>query len=304
MALRSMIRLVDPFGMLDRFSATPSRPSELVGIVADLRFELVPMKSVETAIRDLSPGSRVSVTCSPAKGIPATVELTEKLVADGHDVVPHIAARLVEGPGQVADLARWIGAVGLESIFVIAGDAEDPAGPYLGAVEFLRDLLEHETGLSHVGIAGYPDGHTLIDDDTLSDALHAKQTLFAEVGVQGSVTTQMCFDATKIHDWLATERARGLTLPVHLGLPGVVDRAKLVTMGTRLGVGPSLRYLRKNRASLTRMLAPGGYDPSELLLDLVKESPDLDIAGLHSFTFNRVGATRQWQAEFVNAAHS
>lgn len=302
MVLRSMIRLVDPLGLLGPFGEPRARPAVLAALVRDLRFELVPMKSVEGAIADLPPASPVSVTCSPVKGIPATIELTERLLVDGHDVVPHLAARLVESPEQVAELAGWIRSSGLESIFVIAGDAEAPAGPYAGAVEFLRDLLEHNTGLAHVGVAGYPDGHALIDDGALSEALHAKQTLFAEAGVQGSVTTQMCFDAAAIDGWLATERARGLTLPVHLGLPGVVDRAKLVTMGARLGVGPSLRYLRKNRASLTRMLAPGGYDPSELLLDLVKESPDLDIAGLHSFTFNSVGPTHQWQTEFAAAA--
>ncbi len=303
MPIRSMIRLMDPFGLLDRITGPPARPFELAGLVRDLRFELVPMKSVEGAVIDLPPASRVSVTCSPAKGTAATVELTERLLADGHGVVPHLAARLITGPEEVAELARWIRSTGIESIFVIAGDAETAAGPYTGAVEFLRDLLGHDTGLTHIGVTGYPDGHALIDDATLTDALHAKQALLAEAGVGGSVTTQMCFDAARINSWLASEQARGLTLPVHLGLPGVVDRAKLITMGARLGIGPSLRYLRKNRASLTHMLAPGGYNPSELLLDLLKESPNLDIAGLHSFTFNSVADTRVWQAEFVKAAH-
>ncbi|MCP3854853.1 MAG: hypothetical protein GY745_03065 [Actinomycetia bacterium] len=303
MPLLSKFRLMDPFGLLDRIAGPPARPSEFADLVRDLRFELVPMKSVEAAVIDLPPASRVSVTCSPVKGIAATVELTEKLLADGHDVVPHLAARLVSDPQEVAELARWIRSNGLESIFVIAGDAETAAGPYTGTVEFLRDLLQHDTGLTHIGVTGYPDGHALIDDATLTDALHAKQALLAEAGVGGSVTTQMCFDAARIHGWLATEQARGLTLPVHLGVPGVIDRARLITMGARLGIGPSLRYLRKNRASLTHMLAPGGYDPSELLFDLLKESPDLDIVGLHSFTFNSVADTRDWQAEFAKAAH-
>ena len=47
----------------------------------------------------------------------------------------------------------------------------------------------------------------------------------------------MCFDAEVIEAWLRKERAEGLTLPVHLGVSGVVDKAKLMTMGVRIGLG-------------------------------------------------------------------
>ena len=39
-----------------------------------------------------------------------------------------------------------------------------------------------------------------------------------------------------------------------------VERAKLVSMGTRLGIGASLRYLRKNAAVISKLVGPGGYD--------------------------------------------
>ena len=54
--------------------------------------------------------------------------------------------------------------------------------------------------------------------------------------------------------WLAAERDSGLTLPVHLGIPGAVDPARLLRIGSRLGVGASLRYLRKNTGAVARML--------------------------------------------------
>ena len=46
---------------------------------------------------------------------------------------------------------------------------------------------------------------------------------------------------------------------------------------------------------MTRMLAPGGYDPSHLVVDLAADADRLGITGLHVFTFNNVAATRQWQ---------
>jgi len=66
-------------------------------------------------------------------------------------------------------------------------------------------------------------------------------------------------------------------------------------MGLRLGVGSSLRYLKKNRTSLRRLLSTRGYTPDQLLLPLSGDFEELGIAALHVFTFNQVSATAQWQ---------
>ncbi len=230
-------------------------------LLSALWFELVPMKGVDAAIADLAPGSTVSVTSSPAKGLPATQDLVGRLLDLGHDAVPHLAARQVEDREHVARLAAWIRRCGLDEVFVIAGDAPKPAGPYADAISFLRDLFEHDTGLQRVGVGAYPDGHPLIDRATLHEALHAKQALLAAAGVLGSATTQMCFEAKRIRTWLSVERCDGFTLPVVVGIPGVVDRGRLLKVGVRIGVGASLRYLRKNRAAIERVARPGRLRP-------------------------------------------
>jgi methylenetetrahydrofolate reductase (NADPH) len=269
--------------------------NEMSELVSRMGFELVPMKSVEAAIAELGPGSSVSVTCSPAKGLAATQELVGRLLDLGHDAVPHLAARQVEDREHVARLAGWIRGCGLREVFVIAGDAPKAAGPYADSLSFLHELLEHDTGLDRVGVAAYPDGHPFIDRAALHDALHAKQALFATAGIRGSATTQMCFDAARIRTWLSVERCDGLTMPVSVGVPGVVDRGRLLSMGVRIGVGVSLRYLRKNRAAMAALLAPGGYDPTDLVRAVASDAPSLGVTGLHSYTFNSVAATRAWQ---------
>lgn len=269
--------------------------NEMSELVSRMGFELVPMKSVEAAIAELGPGSSVSVTCSPAKGLAATQELVGRLLDLGHDAVPHLAARQVEDREHVARLAGWIRGCGLREVFVIAGDAPKAAGPYADSLSFLHELLEHDTGLARVGVAAYPDGHPFIDRAALHDALHAKQALFATAGIRGSATTQMCFDAARIRTWLSVERCDGLTMPVSVGVPGVVDRGRLLSMGVRIGVGVSLRYLRKNRAAMAALLAPGGYDPTELVRTVASDAVTLGVTALHSFTFNSVAATRAWQ---------
>ena len=257
------------------------------------------MKGVDEAALELAPGAPVSVTCSPAKGVAATLELSARLIDLGHDVVPHISARMVEGEEHVAELATWLRQHGVAELFVIAGDKEYPHGPYHDALTFLRSLLDHETGLARIGVPSYPDGHPLIDAGLVRAALHDKQALIAEAGLAGSTTTQMCLDPAQIDRWLTEERNLGLELPVDLGVPGVVDRAKLMTMGVRLGVGASLRFLRKHRSTMVRLMSPGGYDPTDLVAGVAGDARRLGVRGLHSFTFNRVAATRDWQGQVL-----
>lgn len=263
-------------------------------LLQEMTYEIIPMKSVEKAIVDLPPGANVSVTCSPVKGIDATMELTERVRDLGHNPVPHIAARLVESAEHTQLIAKWLRTEGFSTLYLIGGDAPDPAGPYDEAFTFLRDLLEADPGLQTVGVGSYPDGHALIETPVLREALFKKQALLAEAGVQGYASTQMCFDPTTILKWLESERDQGFELPVMLGIPGVINQAKLLTMGVRLGIGASLRYLRKNKSSVSRMLAPGGYDPNQLLNPMEADLERLNVTGLHCFTFNQVENTRTW----------
>ena len=264
-----------------------------------MRFELIPMKSIEQAILDLPSRAPVSVTCSPVKGISATQEISARLIASGHEVVPHFAARLVESREHVQKLANWVREQGIKEVFLIAGDAENPLGPYTDGVELLRDFLDSNSGVERVGFGSYPDGHAFISREALSTALHDKQKLLNEAGVQGLASTQMCFDVVQIRQWLKSERDNGFSVPIQLGVPGVVDRARLMSLGVRVGVGASMRYLSKNKASIMKMLSPGGYDPTELVAGLAKDAESLNIVGLHSFTFNSVADTAAWQREVL-----
>ena len=264
-------------------------------LVSELTFEVIPLKSLDAAIEALPPGSGVSVTASPVKGQDATCEITERLLELGHRPIPHLSARMVPERKHTAELAAWLRSAGIETAFVVGGDA-DPPGAYFDALAFLRDLLDCDHGLSTLGVTAYPHGHPLISDGALHEALHAKQRMLAEAGLDGYCSTQMCFDPARIERWLRAERAAGLTLPVHLGISGVVDRTKLLTMGARLGVGPSLRYLRKNRAAITRLMTSPNYDPDHLLTALSPHLEELGVTGLHVFTFNQVATTAAWQS--------
>lgn len=266
-----------------------------------LTFEVIPLKSLAAAIEALPAGAEVSVTCSPAKGIEETQRLTAELAEQGFSSIPHFSARMVRDRAHARDLGAWCRDLGLTKMFLVGGDAPEP-GEYMGAVEFLGDFLETDHGLTTIGVTAYPDGHSLLSDDTLHQALHAKQDMLTQAGIAGYASTQMCFDPETITSWLRRERTAGLTLPVHLGIAGVVDKTKLVTMGARLGIGDSVKYLRKNMGAMVKMMTSLSYDPNDLLVPMSEDLGELDVEGLHVFTFNQVGATADWQAKVLAAS--
>jgi methylenetetrahydrofolate reductase (NADPH) len=77
----------------------------------------------------------------------------------------------------------------------------------------------------------------------LFEALEAKQ------GIATHMVTQMCFDMPVLLKWLGEMRDRGITTPVWIGLPGVMDRMKLFKTSLRIGVGQSAKYARKQKGT-------------------------------------------------------
>jgi methylenetetrahydrofolate reductase (NADH) len=261
-------------------------------------FELVPIGSFDRAVSELPANSRVTITCSPARGVDATLDSCERAVAHGHRVVPHIASRMVTDLRDVRRIAARLEAMNIDEVFVIAGDSTQPQGRYVDTVGFLTDLLDASAGrLRRVGVAAYPDGHPFIDRHALGELLLAKQQLLAAASVDGYATTQICFDAGVVRRWLEQSRATGLDLPIDLGMAGALDPLKLLRFGIQIGVGSSLRYLRKN-TSTRRLLAPARYDPAQLLEPLVPSLAELGVDGLHLNTFNQVAASVKWRDEY------
>jgi len=271
--------------------------TNLRSLIADARYEVIPLKNLENQLEHIPSGASVSVTCSFAKGQQTTLDLTRRIIGLGHMSVPHFSARLTKDEQAVKDLASFCRDNGITEVFLVAGDAPEPVGKYDGVVAFLKDFLATDHGLSKIGVTAYPDGHALIPKQVVHEALHAKQALLAEAGVPGFASTQMHFDTKQWIQWLRGERAAGFDLPVHIGAPGVIDRAKLISLSTKLVIGSSVRFLQKNSGAIFRMFRPGGYNPVKFLSPLAKVADELNIEGIHMFTFNNIADTAAWQRQ-------
>jgi len=149
-------------------------------------------------------------------------------------------------------------------------------------------VADHPERPELIGIAGYPEGHPLISDDELERALRAKSRL------ADYVVTQMCFDTGTLRGWIERERDQGMELPVVIGMPGKVTRRKLLRMATRIGVGPSLDFLRKQRG--LRALLSRRSTADRLFEGVVPllDDPLLAVAGFQYFTFNELLQTWEW----------
>jgi methylenetetrahydrofolate reductase (NADH) len=261
------------------------------------RYEILPTAKIEAAVvasvpRDVT----LTVTASPAKGIGATLDLTERLIGQGYAVVPHLAARMISGPAELEQIVARLTALGVDNVFCPAGDADPPAGEYTGSVAMLEHLTQMGRPFGHVGITGYPESHPAIEDDITIQSMWDKRA-------HGTyVVSNLCFDASTIHTWLKRMRRRGITMPVLIGLPGPVERAKLLTMATRIGVGQSVKFLSSHVSTFARIAAPGGYSPERFLQKSAGYLGDesLNVIGLHVFTFNQVAETESWRQQLLN----
>ncbi|MDG2428498.1 MAG: methylenetetrahydrofolate reductase [Acidimicrobiales bacterium] len=263
-------------------------------LLEGMTYELIPLKNLADQSAHLPDGATVSVTCSPAKTIDDTIDLCAEYADKGFAVIPHFAARMVESEEHVTKIVRRVNTIGIRKVFCIGGDAE-PRGPFTDAAGFLGSFLDRRPEIDVVGVGSYPDGHANIPDQQLADALIEKQELIRNAGLEGYMATQMCFDAQVIAEWLSELRAGGVDLPCHLGVPGAVDRTKLLTISIRLGIRHSSRFLKKNKTSVIRLLSPGGYNPNKLIAPLSSRANDLGITGIHCFTFNSVDTTEEWR---------
>ncbi|MGH2856081.1 MAG: methylenetetrahydrofolate reductase [Solirubrobacteraceae bacterium] len=257
-----------------------------------VRYEILPLGRSESEAARLPEPVRLTVTCSPKHGPDHSVEVAGRLRALGHAVTVHVAARMVRNRGHVDELLAQMASVGADDLFLVGGDADPPLGAFHSAVELLPVIAEHPRRPATVGITGYPEGHPLIDDATLDEALSTKSA-HADY-----VTTQLCFDADTLRGWITRQRTRGIELPVLIGMPGQVSAAKLLEMSARIGVGPSTAFIKKQRGlrsllGLLRRSAPDRlYDALASELD-----SDLQIRGFHYFTFNQLIATYEWHSD-------
>lgn len=277
--------------------ATPARSTvqdHLRGLVENMGFEVMPFKGIEGKVTAAVPKDvPLSVTTTEAKGIDRTVEVALHLHEAGYAVAPHLAARQFLDQDHVERIVGQLAAAGVDHIFVVGGDVPEPKGPFTEATHLLRAIGETGHRFGKVGVGSYPEGHPLVDDSTLQSVLVDK------AAIADNTVTQMCFDPGVITGWWDQMAAAGAgDLKLRVGLPGPINRQKLIRISAGIGLGQSARFLQK-QSGLWRFFLPGAYNPTKLVKKLAKAQVGAATPawGLHIYTFNEVQGATEWRAK-------
>ncbi len=117
------------------------------------------------------------------------------------------------------------------------------------------------------------------------------------------MTTQMCFDPAIISNWIADARSDGITLPIHLGMPGVAPLHNLNSISAQIGDGDSARFLLRHRGLLGRLTRQSTFSPDRLAMGLseVIANPVANVRALHFYTFNQVESCEAWRQDWLAA---
>jgi methylenetetrahydrofolate reductase (NADPH) len=284
---------------------TATISTSIAGALRGYSIEVIPNDPivVDAALARLDPGTEVFLIWIPGANPMDLIGPAARLRRAGLVPVPHVGARHIQSTAQLEQLAaRLVGDAGVDRILVIGGDRAKPAGPYDCSLAVMQTEIFQRSGIVRMAVAGFPEGNPNISAIDLDEALNAKLMFARDGGLELSIVTQFCFEAEPIVEWLRRIRARGIDVPIRVGLAGPAGLITLARYAVRCGIGNSLRVLTEN-PSVAKLLVEKGPEPIIRGVACAAEdgnaaSLPFDIAGLHFFVFGGFNKTVGW----INAA--
>lgn len=280
---------------------SPDRAAMIVSLLDGYSIEMTAkdVPHLEQAADVIPQGTKIPVTFLPGETFDMRVAAAKRVRELGFFPVPHISARRLhsreELEGFLRDLQRE---VGVNTVFVIAGDPPEPMGPFEDALAVIKSGLLGENGITRVGISGYPEGHPDIGSDKLWLAKREKLEALQDRGHDFAVVTQFAFDSESMIRWVEEVRAAGITARIRLGVPGPASVKRLLAFAARCGVGASTKVMKKYGMSITRLLNTAG--PDRLIQELAA-ALDPEKHGevvLHFYPFGGLKTTAEWVRDF------
>ncbi len=248
----------------------------------------------------LNKGTEVFIPFPPNGTWNETLDACRLLIANGCRPVPHMPARRVWDRAQLIEWVASLKELNVSSVLLIAGDVSKQNLPFADALSVLETGLLAEYGIDQVAVAAYPDGHPSIPAKALEDALNRKLDLAARNGVALRAVTQFGFDAAPVIEWFAKMNARGVSVPVSVGVAGPSKMRTLLTYAAKCGVRHSIKGLLA-KPSIVRML--GQWDPLEVLSPIAEylaSDTATSVEKVHIFTIGGLRRTIEWRDELLN----
>ncbi len=251
--------------------------------------------------RNLLPkGTRVYVAHIEGTPIDEMVATAKRLAGEGYDVMPHFPARIIKDQSVLAEwIARYQGEAGVKQALLLAGGVTTPYGDYHCSMQLLETGLFDQAGFTHLHVAGHPEINKDIDPDgartNVNEALSWKQEFSKRTDAKMALATQFCFESQPVIEWADDLAARGIDIPVHIGIAGPAKLQTMIKFALACGVGPSLRVLQRRAKDVTKLLLP--FEPTEILSELADHkaaNPGFNIAQVHFFPLGGIKTNANW----------
>jgi methylenetetrahydrofolate reductase (NADPH) len=295
-----MVKVSQPGGAAP---ATNGLKSRIVAFMGGASTEITPSEESRLPeLRSVLPaGTAVFVAHTPNASFAQVVHAALAVRRAGFLATPHIAVRRVPNAEMLRAALSELRAGGVEEILLIAGDAPRPIGEFSGTLDVLESRILEESGITRIGIAGHPEGHSAVASALLWEALEAKQAFAERTGMSMHIVTQFGLNRGAFKVWARELVRRQIHLPVRIGIAGPAPIAKLVHFAIQCGIGASMRALMRNLSAATQS-ADLATSPDQHLLALLSSPQPAQIAAPHFFAFGGALETARWMRKVAAGA--
>jgi methylenetetrahydrofolate reductase (NADPH) len=283
--------MVSAFDIVD-----PAKTANVVRLMQGVSLEATfPRRAELDATRRILPPGIPLYLSLPLSHAPAELGgLATQVRMAGFEPVPHIAARSLTSRDEAHDLlARLNGEAGVTRALVIAGDADQPAGPFADALSLIESDLFECNGFTAIGIAAYPDGHPRIANVALASALTKKLDAIYSRGLSADIVSQFCFDGERVIAWLRQLRYLRVDVPIKLGVTGPASLRALLRYALKCGVRTAAKGARNTPA--VQLLTESRPDRMLKTLSQITALSTGSVS-VHVFSFGGLLKTARWVA--------
>ncbi len=242
----------------------------------------------------------VAVTFLPGEDAQARIDAAIAVRELGFEPMPHFSARRITSALEFEHyLYAVVARAGVRRCFIVAGDPPVPQGPFSDSMSLISSGIFESSGVKAIGIGGHPEGHPIMSADQCWAVIDEKVAAIKKRGMAPLIVTQFGFDADPILNWLEILRARGVDVPVRIGVPGPAGIKRLLKFAAHCGVGASASVMKKYGLSVTNLLGSAG--PDKLVEAFSAGLSDTHgKVRLHFYPFGGVTKTVEWIAGFSN----
>ena len=231
--------------------------------------------------------NEVYITMIPGADFWESIEAANIIQAAGKQAIPHISARIFPGPEELHKCLSELQDAGIKRVLLIGGGLTEPTGDYSSVMDLLKTGLFAEYGINAFDFAGHPEGNP--DDPNSEHHLLEKLRWTDEREISARIVTQWSLDAKKTNNWISDLRKKGVSNPIHIGVPGPSTVKTLIRFAKVCGVKASTQVLRKQGLNISKLMFVNKPDK------IISELSGYDQ--LHLYPFGGIAKSAAWLIE-------